>query len=295
MKCPKCGFTSYDHLENCKRCNASLNPKGFHGHHTTKSQSGINKKGADKEQSAPDLNSDDLVREPETEVMSPEDFNPEDESDFLLNHDRFKDVFDKLDKVETEVNESSHDTLVLEDSYSFSDRLKDFLCKWIPADKAFTDSDKTAVLYDLAGVWSRLGAFIIDWTIVTLLTSAVFITGLRQIDIDYAYNPGALFSILLKVYLLLLFFASSYFLFLTAYSGKTVGKLLFRLEVIKKDGMKPGYYDCAKRWIFSILSILPFFAGCLIALFSRENQSFHDRIADTVVVKTGNKNDFRSA
>lgn len=290
MKCPKCGFTSYDHLENCKRCNTPLNPKGLHGHHSLKSKSRINQKGADRQLSASDLK-DDLTLETERQ-----DLSPEDESDFLINHDRFQDVFDKLEKFKTDENKSSHETLVLEDSYGFADRIKDFIYTWVPSgNPAAADNDKTALSYDLAGIWPRLGAFIIDWTIVTLLTSAVFVAGLRQIDVDYTYNPGALFSILIKVYLLLLFFASSYFLFLTAYCGKTVGKLLFGIEIVKKSGVSPGYYDCAKRWIFSIISILPFFAGYLIAIFSEDKQGLHDRIADTVVVNTGNKNDFRTA
>lgn len=68
--------------------------------------------------------------------------------------------------------------------------------------------------------------------------------------------------------------------------GMTVGKLLLGLRVVRTDGSRPGFFTMLLReWIGKPLDGMFFGLGWFWAIFDRDRQAWHDKIAGTVVVR----------
>jgi len=76
------------------------------------------------------------------------------------------------------------------------------------------------------------------------------------------------------------------FLLLPLVSGKTVGKALLGLTILKLDGSEAGLADLLKRNILGYLAtILTVGLGFLIAAVNGSGRALHDFIGGTVVVR----------
>jgi uncharacterized RDD family membrane protein YckC len=73
--------------------------------------------------------------------------------------------------------------------------------------------------------------------------------------------------------------------FLEGYGGKTIGKMVMGIKVIGDDGGSIDIVKAFTRWAFSFFSASFFFVGFLWALFDTKSQTWHDKIAGTLVVK----------
>lgn len=75
----------------------------------------------------------------------------------------------------------------------------------------------------------------------------------------------------------------AYFVLLTYYTHSTVGKMLFGLEVVSKDGewtfLNVIYRETIGRFLSSLGNI-----GYLAVLVQKEKQGFHDMLCNTYVV-----------
>ena len=70
-------------------------------------------------------------------------------------------------------------------------------------------------------------------------------------------------------------------------SGQGVGKKLLGIRVIDfTTGGSIGYGRALLRWVGRILSSLPLYLGYLWMLWDKEKQTWHDKIANCVVVPT---------
>lgn len=65
----------------------------------------------------------------------------------------------------------------------------------------------------------------------------------------------------------------------------TIGKMIFRLHVVRTDGSKVGFGRALARWGCYFLSIITLGIGFLIIAFRRDKRGLHDLICDTMVVK----------
>lgn len=114
----------------------------------------------------------------------------------------------------------------------------------------------------------RLLALIVDWLLCALIGSSL--TGhvlFGAGDRHYFASQYATFGLfVLEVYLL------------TAISGLTVGKRLFRIRVISTDGKPPGFKWAAVRTVL-LLFVIP---ACIT---DRDLRGLHDRAANTIVVR----------
>lgn len=76
---------------------------------------------------------------------------------------------------------------------------------------------------------------------------------------------------------------AAYFVLLTYYTHSTLGKKLFRIEVIKKDEdwtfLNILYRETVGRFLSSLLCI-----GYFVIIGSKDHQGFHDMLCDTLVV-----------
>lgn len=70
------------------------------------------------------------------------------------------------------------------------------------------------------------------------------------------------------------------------WDGRTVGKNVMKIRIIRSNGDSVGYGTMFLREIIGkFLSAIIFFIGYIMAFFDDENRTLHDRLADTRVVK----------
>ena len=70
--------------------------------------------------------------------------------------------------------------------------------------------------------------------------------------------------------------------------GQSVGKLVMRLRVVKKDGTTPGLGDFVMRWLLQTIDMGFFMIGVLVMLFTKDGQRLGDLAAGTMVIRLGN-------
>ncbi len=126
--------------------------------------------------------------------------------------------------------------------------------------------------YELASLWDRIFAFIIDFIIVFLTTFVL-----------YAGRNINLFFLILAIAFFLLYSL----LFELMNNGKSLGKMILGLKVIKIEGTQPVAGDYLARWAFRSIELYltaGLFAAIMVSLSDR-NQRLGDLVANTVVVK----------
>lgn len=85
-------------------------------------------------------------------------------------------------------------------------------------------------------------------------------------------------------YILFVLTMWAYFVFQESSTLKsTVGKQAVNIIITDLNGNRISFTQATNRFILKILSIIPFFAGLLLILFTSKKQAFHDIVAKTVV------------
>ncbi|NIQ01339.1 MAG: hypothetical protein GWM98_13825 [Nitrospinaceae bacterium] len=78
-----------------------------------------------------------------------------------------------------------------------------------------------------------------------------------------------------------------YFVGFTVFCGQTPGKRMFGLRVIREDGGPVDWATASVRYCFGYpVSLLPLGLGFYWALPDPDNQTWHDKVARTLVVET---------
>jgi len=72
------------------------------------------------------------------------------------------------------------------------------------------------------------------------------------------------------------------------FEGRTLGKMILQIKVVKEDGSPAGLSDYAIRWLLRIVDIWLFFGsvGISFILLTNKRQRLGDQAAGTVVVST---------
>ena len=120
-----------------------------------------------------------------------------------------------------------------------------------------------------AGFWRRFAAAFVDGLILAI-PNAIFLAA-------FEYATANLLSLILGI---------AYFTYFEGgKTGQTLGKLALGIRVIDfKAGGPIGYARGLLRYIARFLSAVVFFIGYLWMLWDPEKQTWHDKIAGTVVV-----------
>jgi len=133
----------------------------------------------------------------------------------------------------------------------------------------------------LAGPVTRFTAWIIDFTCILVITSAIgVVIGLLSI-----VSLGVAQAIQM-----ILFFAISvcYSMILEWYwRGQTIGKRLLRLRVVDAQGLRLQFSQIVIRNLLRVIDALPMFylVGGVASLLSRRAQRLGDFAANTVVIR----------
>jgi uncharacterized RDD family membrane protein YckC len=87
--------------------------------------------------------------------------------------------------------------------------------------------------------------------------------------------------------LVVMLISAVYYVYLTGTKGQTLGKMALKIKVIKKDSGKiPDFTSSFLReTVGKFISAIVFGVGYLWAIWDKDKQTWHDKIANTVVVK----------
>jgi uncharacterized RDD family membrane protein YckC len=112
-----------------------------------------------------------------------------------------------------------------------------------------------------ANFWERMGAGFLDVILVSILGS--FVGG-----------PPLGFLV-----------ALAYFAGMWTWRGTTIGGIVLNLKVVRLDDQPVTFVVALVRGLASSFSVIVFFLGFFWMIWDREKQTWHDKIAGTVVVR----------
>jgi uncharacterized RDD family membrane protein YckC len=136
---------------------------------------------------------------------------------------------------------------------------------------------------DVAPLGPRIGAAALDWLLLLALDAGVVYFTLRVSRL--AASEIALLPLApLAAFLLLL--DGGYLALFTAATGQTIGKMAVGLRVVSAEDEPLTTGRALIRTVALIGSALPAGLGLIPAGFDRAHRGLHDRLADTVVVRT---------
>lgn len=143
--------------------------------------------------------------------------------------------------------------------------------------------------YELAGIWERILAFLLDMAIIYVYIVLLFFV--------FAWGDGDdLFKedirLLLYVITILPVWIGYHFLCESFWGGQSIGKKALRIKVVRNDGKQMDMGDYSMRWMFRIIDIM--LSTGVIAIISimssSKNQRIGDMVGDTSVIKLDPKN-----
>lgn len=152
--------------------------------------------------------------------------------------------------------------------------------------------NKNAAAQELvcAGFWIRLLAYALDFLIVAFV---LWVMSYAVLDWGKLSAGSFLLRDLVFTYSLMDFLKMAayavYFILFTYFTGSTIGKLLFHLKVVTKEGKRPSlfcvcYRETIGRCVSSFLGL-----GYLMVAADSKKQGFHDMLSDTYVIQTDRK------
>jgi uncharacterized RDD family membrane protein YckC len=128
----------------------------------------------------------------------------------------------------------------------------------------------------IASPWRRLVAFLVDIFLIVVLEIVLRITLAGVILVNTTPVQDRLFSLVL---------IWAYYVTFTALYGATPGKMLLGIRVVKSDGRPVDWLTALMREVVGkTLSTLLLYLGYLWAFFHPKRQTWHDLIANTLVI-----------
>ncbi|GLB51630.1 hypothetical protein NBRC110019_06690 [Neptunitalea chrysea] len=156
---------------------------------------------------------------------------------------------------------------------------------------AISTAQNVNIDFKIVGLGERSIAFFIDFVI--LFTYMLIVDELMDVselfDSDWLTYKG-----FMGLFLLPAMFYSLYCNIL--FEGKTIGKMIMKLRVVRIDGTPCHWNHLLVRWVMRLLDIwmFTFSVGVLSILFSEKKQRVGDAAAGTVVISTKNKDKITS-
>ena len=152
------------------------------------------------------------------------------------------------------------------------------------------DSDKSGPKH--ASLLPRGAALCIDGLIVALLSLAVMFASGRVSQlyeqlatVEEEYLAGAISQFQSDAVPVNLAVSALYnVLLMVAFNGQTLGKMIFRMRVVKQRGGRIGVIDAVARNVVGYTLSQIFLLGYLWAWLDDDQQAWHDKMAGTIVI-----------
>ncbi|MBM1107891.1 RDD family protein [Aurantibacter crassamenti] len=140
--------------------------------------------------------------------------------------------------------------------------------------------------YTIVSIGERILAFLIDGFILYLYFTLVSLIGTA---LGYVFEDAwTQFGLQSLILLPALFYS---LIMHSLFNGRTVGKMLMKMRVVRYDGSPVHWSNYLVRWMLRLVDIWIFFGsiGVLTILFSDRRQRLGDSAAGTVVISTKNR------
>jgi uncharacterized RDD family membrane protein YckC len=145
---------------------------------------------------------------------------------------------------------------------------------------SFAESYLSAEPLEAAAFWPRVAAKIVDFLIVTsVLALAALVVRSRRFGLQGDVGVGVP-----ELILIFLFVISPLYTVLSEYgAGKTIGKWLMGLRVVRESGARIGLGQAFVRQLALVFQVFVF--DCLFALFTEKRQRACELLSKTRVVR----------
>ncbi|WP_420601037.1 RDD family protein [Flagellimonas sp.] len=140
--------------------------------------------------------------------------------------------------------------------------------------------------YKIVGIGERIVAFFIDGLILYMYA---FLVNIIVDAFGYIYeDTWTQRGLAALVFLPAMFYS---LLMHSIFNGRTVGKMLLKMRVVRLDGTPVHWSNYLVRWMLRLVDIWIFLGsiGILSILFTEKRQRVGDAAAGTVVISTKNK------
>ncbi|MEO9510634.1 MAG: RDD family protein [Flavobacteriaceae bacterium] len=140
--------------------------------------------------------------------------------------------------------------------------------------------------YKIVSIGERIVAFLIDGLILYMYA---FLVNIVSDALGYFYeDTWTQRGLAALIFLPAMFYS---LLMHSIFNGRTVGKMLFKMRVVRLDGTPVHWSNYLVRWMLRLVDIWIFLGsiGILAILFSERRQRVGDAAAGTVVISTKNK------
>ena len=131
------------------------------------------------------------------------------------------------------------------------------------------------------GFWKRTVAVLVDTFLIILVTLPILIWvyGIEYLNNEHM-EKGSFDFIINYV------FPTIAVILLWRYYQATPGKMIFKATIVDaKTGGKPSLRQLIIRYLGYIISTTPLCLGFFWIAFDKKKQSFHDKLANTVVIQ----------
>jgi len=264
MKCPACGYLSFDDLEKCRKCGASL---------LSLEKDRLEEKGVRRQEELflPEQEREEATAGEMAGSLVLDDGESDGEGDGFM------------------VDEEPAET----DTFGAYPPPENAPSSFPPTASALIIDDESGVPEDLwveegAGFMARLQAVSVDLAILggvllLFLGAAVLVLSTSGYGWTRLKTPEGIAALFLPFYLLGLFLGLSYFTFFLGWSGRTPGKALLRLDVRRTDGGEMTYTRGFLRGVGYLVSLTFAGLGFLWILFDERKRGWHDYLSGTWV------------
>lgn len=158
-------------------------------------------------------------------------------------------------------------------------------------------AERVPLTVELAGVGARVVAFIIDfWVMLCLLglTMLSLSTFGKELILLGAKNTWVMESLNIIIPLFVLFFFFSYhFLQEWLWQGRSVGKALMKIRVVRNNGQPIGFWEAFGRNLLRLVDVYASGIGLFPMLISRSEKRFGDFLVGSVVIQNTAGNHWR--
>jgi uncharacterized RDD family membrane protein YckC len=139
--------------------------------------------------------------------------------------------------------------------------------------------------YSVASLGYRIVAFLIDLVIIILYLIIIEYIGLGMEEI---WDRNTVFGLSEFLMLPVVFYS---LLFNIIFNGRTPGKFIMKMKVVKIDGSPARWSDFLITWILRLIDIWTTTggAGILSIIFTDKNQRLGDSAANTIVIDSRKK------
>ncbi len=149
--------------------------------------------------------------------------------------------------------------------------------------------EKIIFTYNIAEIGTRIAAYLLDIIFqMIILISLFLLSGLSLVSSDI-YDSESGYYFLAVIYILLFIFQWGYFLFFeTILNGRTPGKKICNIRVIRDNGGRLDFQSIVIRNLLRSADSLPLpflnILGGLTAVISKQTKRLGDYVAGTAVV-----------